>query len=79
MEICPKVIYSTPMKVPALILGLCRALRNKVDERGNSVEAYCVRPDGELSKTGFAISRNKFDDDGQMISQSILTVMGTLF
>ncbi len=51
----------------APIFDMCKVFRTKVDERGNPVELYCVRPDEELSKTGFAISRNKFDDDGQMI------------
>jgi hypothetical protein len=51
---------------PALSFGLCKAITNRFDARGNRVETYCVRRDGQLSKTGWAIAKNKFDDDDQM-------------
>jgi hypothetical protein len=54
----------------SLIFEMCKILRRKVDERGNPIEAYCVRRDGELSKTGFAISKNQFDDDDQMVGST---------
>jgi len=50
-----------------LASGLCKIARYSVDERGNWIETYCVRPDGQLSKTGFAVSKNKFDNDDQMV------------
>src|SRR4029077_9313589 len=53
-----------------LFAGLCRALTHNLDERGNRVEVHCVRQDGQLSKTGWAITRNKFDDDDQIVEQT---------
>jgi energy-coupling factor transporter ATP-binding protein EcfA2 len=55
---------------PNLAYGLCKIGRYSVDERGNWVETYCVRQDGQLSKSSFAFSKNKFDDDDQMIESS---------
>ena len=55
------------MGIPNLVFGTVQdALTFSVDERGNRVEGYCLRQDGQLSKTGWAIIRNKFDDDDQM-------------
>src|SRR5262249_51015034 len=50
-----------------LVFGLCKALRSSVDERGNPAEGYCVRRNGQMSKTEWAITKNKFDDDDQMV------------
>src|SRR4029077_13731402 len=55
---------------PKLTFGMCKISRYTVDERGNWVETYCIRQDGQLSKLGFAISKNKFDDDDQMIESA---------
>jgi hypothetical protein len=55
---------------PKLAFGMCKISRYTVDERGNWVETYCVRQDGQLSKLGFAISKNKFDADDQMIEST---------
>jgi hypothetical protein len=53
-----------------LIAGLCKLVRASFDERGNGVEGYCVRQDGELSTMGWAVTKNKFDDDGQPVEQT---------
>jgi hypothetical protein len=52
---------------PDLVFDFCKVLRSNADERGNPVEGYCIRQDGQLSKTGWGITRNKFDDDDQMV------------
>ena len=54
---------------PNLIIGLCKAIKNNFDERGNGVEGYCIRQDGELPTTSWAVTKNKFDDDGQLVEQ----------
>src|SRR5262249_1353650 len=46
-----------------LIAGVCKLVRNSFDEHGNGVEGYCVRQDGELATIGWAVTKNKFDDD----------------
>jgi eukaryotic-like serine/threonine-protein kinase len=53
-----------------LFFGLCKALIFSLDERGNSVEAYCARRDGQLSKTEWAVTTHKFDDDDQMVEST---------
>jgi hypothetical protein len=55
-----------------LMFGLCRALTISVDQRGNAAEAHCVRQDGQLSKTGWAVTKNKFDDDDQLIESTFV-------
>jgi hypothetical protein len=55
---------------PILLFGLCKMARYGFDERGNPVETYCLRQDGQLSKSSFAVSKNKFDDDGQMVESA---------
>jgi CTP:molybdopterin cytidylyltransferase MocA len=52
-----------------LIAGLCKAITFSADERGNLTEGHCVRRDGQMSKTGWAITRNKFDDDDRIVEQ----------
>ena len=53
--------------IPILIAGLCKSVRNSRDERGNGVEGYCIRQDGKLSAMGWAVTKNKFDDDDHQI------------
>src|SRR5271166_1650136 len=55
---------------PSLIFGLCKTLKFNHDERGNRVQAYCVRQDGQLSETGWAVTKNKFDDDDEIVEST---------
>jgi hypothetical protein len=48
----------------------CKILRSSVDPRGRPVEGYCIRTNGQLSKTGWAVTRNKFDEDDQLIESA---------
>ena len=50
--------------------GSCKIGRYRVDERGNWAETYCFRQDGQLSESSFAVSKNKFDDDDQMVESA---------
>jgi hypothetical protein len=52
---------------PYLFLGMCKLVGFRADERGNRVRAYCLRQDGQLSKSGFAIFKNSFDENDQLI------------
>src|SRR5262249_40682811 len=51
----------------SLTFGTCKISRSKPDDHGNPIESQCVRQNGELSKTGFAITRNEFDANGQLV------------
>jgi len=53
-----------------LLMGVCKTLKSNYDERGNPAEAYCIRQDGQLSETSWALWRNKFDDDDQVIENT---------
>jgi hypothetical protein len=55
---------------PYALLGRCEILRYKTDERGNPVEGYCFRHDGQLSKSDFAIFTNTFDDDDRAVEHT---------
>ena len=53
-----------------LAFGLCKMAKYNTDERGNLVAGYCFRQDNQLSNSGFAVFKNNFDDDDQMIAST---------
>ena len=53
-----------------LINGLCKMVKYSTDARGNLVAGRCFRSDSHLSTSGFAIFKNKFDNDDQMIESA---------
>ena len=55
---------------PYLFAGLCKRLKSNHDERGNRVEADCIRQDGKLSEASWAVTKNKFDDDGEKVESA---------
>jgi hypothetical protein len=62
-----EVYFQDKSGSPYLVLGSCKAFKYAYDERGNVAEAHCIRADGQLSETGWAVTRHTFDNEDRII------------
>ena len=65
-----EVYWQTANGEPKPLFGSCKTVKYRNDEHGNQAGGYCLRQESKPSKSSFAIFKNKFYKEDQLIEST---------